>query len=72
MKGPKPKPDDEKMVPETIRLMRKTRRKIKELATAECIGVGKWMRTALEQATTADGLTSESSGGRDHQSTGSL
>lgn len=50
MKGPKPKPDDEKMVPETIRLMRKTRRKIKELATAECIGVGKWMRTALEQA----------------------
>lgn len=50
MKGPKLKPNDEKMDPETIRIMRKTRRKIREIAKTECVGVGKWMRSAIERA----------------------
>ena len=54
-RGPKPKPSDEKMSPETIRLMRKTRSQLREIAKSEGVQVGKWMRSAIEDAVERNG-----------------
>ena len=47
-KGRARKPDDEKMEPETIRLMKKTRREARELAKFDGQKIGEWLRECVE------------------------